>query len=183
MLEPFGLKDIIWLPALRTGSRMASMHVSSQRSSACYDQRETSLFILFAPHVYRALAFPTYSTSRRSSRETLQRKLDGLTSGVFLPARDGRVVYINATAERRIKSGNADRIVNNCISPTDPDARGALNWNFRKRAFVAGWRRVRHHAVRMLLRPPGARRRERRCVEDANAKAVGKFSLSNHDGL
>ena len=34
VLKPFGLQDIIWFPALRTGGRMASMHASRTREVA-----------------------------------------------------------------------------------------------------------------------------------------------------
>lgn len=56
----------------------------------------------------------------------LEATLNGLVAGVFLTARDGRVVYMNATAERQVKTGGALRIVNNRLSPTDPKAREAL---------------------------------------------------------
>jgi DNA-binding CsgD family transcriptional regulator len=56
----------------------------------------------------------------------LERTLDGLVAGVFLTARDGRVVYMNAAAERQIRIGNSVRIVNNRIFPTDPATRSAL---------------------------------------------------------
>jgi DNA-binding CsgD family transcriptional regulator len=57
----------------------------------------------------------------------LEKTLDALVAGVFLTARDGRVVYMNAAAERQIRTGNSIRIVNNRIFPTDPAARAALS--------------------------------------------------------
>jgi len=127
VLEPFGMKDIIWFPALRTGGRMASMHASRRKAAAYYDQREMNLFNLVAPHVCRALAISDALEIRALRSEVLEKTLDGLAAGVFLTARDGRVVYMNATAERQIRSGNSIRIVNNRISPTDPGARAALS--------------------------------------------------------
>jgi DNA-binding CsgD family transcriptional regulator len=56
----------------------------------------------------------------------LEATLNELVTGVYLTTRDGRVVYMNATAERQIKTGNALRIVNNRLFPTDPKAREAL---------------------------------------------------------
>jgi hypothetical protein len=44
VLKPFGLLDIIWFPALRTGGRMASMHASRGEKAPHYQQRETSRF-------------------------------------------------------------------------------------------------------------------------------------------
>jgi DNA-binding CsgD family transcriptional regulator len=46
---------------------------------------------------------------------------------VFLTARDGRVVYMNAAAKRQTRTGNSIRIVNNRISPIDAAARAALS--------------------------------------------------------
>jgi len=57
----------------------------------------------------------------------LERTPDGLVAGVFLTARDGRIVYMNAAAEGQIKTGNSIRIVNNRIFPTDSATRAALS--------------------------------------------------------
>jgi DNA-binding CsgD family transcriptional regulator/PAS domain-containing protein len=127
VLEPFGLLDIIWFPALRTGGRMASMHASRNEKTRHYEPREISLFKLLSPHVCRALAISDALDIRTVRSEMLERTLDGLAAGVFLTARDGRVVYMNAAAERQIKTGNSIRVVNNRIFPTDPTARTALS--------------------------------------------------------
>src|SRR5262249_12293749 len=82
---------------------------------------------LLAPHVCRMLAISDALDIRTLRSEMLERTLDGLVSGVYLAARDGRVVYMNATAERQIKTGNSIRIVNNRISPADPTTRAALS--------------------------------------------------------
>ena len=127
VLQPFGLLDLIWFPALRTGGRMASMHASRTGSAQQYEQREIGIFKLLSPHVCRALAISDALDIRTVRSEMLERTLDGLAAGVFLTARDGRVVYMNAAAERQIKTGNSIRVVNNRISPTDPGARAALS--------------------------------------------------------
>ncbi|HWV53305.1 LuxR C-terminal-related transcriptional regulator, partial [Pseudorhodoplanes sp.] len=90
-------------------------------------QREMSLFTLVAPHVCRALTISDALDIRALRSEMLERTLDGLAAGVFLTARDGRVVYMNAAAERQVKTGKSIRIVNERISPTDPGARAALS--------------------------------------------------------
>jgi DNA-binding CsgD family transcriptional regulator/PAS domain-containing protein len=127
VLKPFGLHDIIWFPALRTGGRMASMHASRNETVPQYQQREISLFKLLSPHVCRVLAISDVLDIRAVRSEMLERTLDGLVSGVFLTAPDGRVVYMNAAAERQIRTGNSLRVVNNRIFPTDPAARAALS--------------------------------------------------------
>jgi hypothetical protein len=86
VLEPFGLQDIMWFPALRTGGRMASMHASRRDKAPLYQQREISLFKLLSPHVCRVLAISDALDIRAVRSETLERTLDGLVAGVFLTA-------------------------------------------------------------------------------------------------
>src|SRR5436309_4720867 len=127
VLEPFGLLDIIWFSALRTGGRMASMHASRSGKAPHYQQLEIGLLKLLSPHVCRALAISDALDIRALRSEMLEKTLDALVTGVFLTSRDGRVVYMNAAAERQVKTGNSIRIVNNRISPTDPATRAALS--------------------------------------------------------
>jgi DNA-binding CsgD family transcriptional regulator len=128
VLRPFGLLDMIWFPALRTGGRMASMHASRRSEKAShYQQLEIGLFKLLSPHVCRALTISDALDIRALRSEMLEKTLDVLVAGVFLTARDGRVVYMNAAAERQIRTGNSIRIVNNRIFPADPVARAALS--------------------------------------------------------
>jgi DNA-binding CsgD family transcriptional regulator/PAS domain-containing protein len=127
VLKPFGLQDIIWFPALRTGGRMASMHASRSGQAPRYEEREIALFKLLSPHVCRALAISDALDIRVLRSEMLERTLDGLVSGVYLTTRDGRVVYMNSAAERQVKTGNSIRIVNNRIFLSDPATRATLS--------------------------------------------------------
>lgn len=127
VLKPFGLQDMIWFPALRSGGRMASMHASRSMKAPHYQQLEIGLFRLLSPHVCRALTISDALDIRALRSEVLEQTLDALAAGVFLTARDGRVVYMNAAAERQIRTGNSIRIVNNRLFPADPVARAALS--------------------------------------------------------
>jgi DNA-binding CsgD family transcriptional regulator len=106
---------------------MASMHASRSKKAPHYQQLEISLFKLLSPHVCRALTISDVLDIRALRSEILEQTLDVLVAGVFLTARDGRVVYMNAAAERQIRIGNSIRIVNNRIFPADPVARAALS--------------------------------------------------------
>ncbi len=106
---------------------MASMHASRDAIASHYQEREISLFKLLSPHVCRALAISDVLDIRILKSEMLEKTLDGLVAGVFLTARDGRVVYMNAVAERQVKTGNSIRVVNNRIVLVDPAARVALS--------------------------------------------------------
>lgn len=127
VLQPFGLRDILWFPALRSGGRMASMHASRSEKMQYYEQHDVSLFDLLSPHVCRALAISDALDLRTLRSEVLEKTLDELATGVFLTARNGQVVYMNPAAERQIKDGRSIRLVNQRLSPTDASARAAMS--------------------------------------------------------
>ena len=58
--------------------------------------------------------------------EMLKAALDALTTGVLFVAHDGRVVYMNSSAARQIKTSSVLRLFNNRLSPIDRDAARAL---------------------------------------------------------
>lgn len=127
VLQPFDIRDIIWFPALRNGARMASLHASRSGKLAHYDKQDIDLLKLIAPHVCRSLAISDALDIRALRSEMLERTLDKLVAGVYLAARDGQIVYMNAAAERQIKIGSAVRLVNKRLSPVDPSAQAALS--------------------------------------------------------
>lgn len=127
VLQPFGLIDIIWFPALRTGGRMASMHVSRQDGASYYRRREIELFKLLAPHVCRAMTISDALDINPLRSEALEKTLDALATGVYLTSRDGRIVYMNAAAERQVKAGRSLRIQNNRLDPIDRATSVALS--------------------------------------------------------
>ncbi|MDB5583474.1 MAG: transcriptional regulator, LuxR family [Bradyrhizobium sp.] len=126
VLQPFGLMDMIWFPALRTGGRMASMHASRTEKAPHYQRLEIGLFKLLSPHVCRALTISDALDIRTLRSEVLEKTLDGLAAAVFLTSSDGRVVYMNEAAQRQVRAGTAIRIVNNRLDPVDPAASAAL---------------------------------------------------------
>ena len=126
LLQPFGYLDFIGFMALRAGARVASIHTSRSELAPRYGARDISVFELLSPHVCRALAISDALDIRTLRSEMLEATLDGLAAGVYLTKRDGRVVYMNAAAERQVKTGDAIRIVNNRIFPNDPETCAAI---------------------------------------------------------
>jgi len=129
VLEPFGLTDMMWFPALRTGGRMASLHASRSDQRPYYQQHDVRLFKLLSPHVCRALAISDALDIRALRSEMLEKTLDGLSAGVYLTASDGHVVYMNAAAERQVRAGRSIRLDRNRLTAIDPAARAALAKN------------------------------------------------------
>src|SRR5262245_37348831 len=113
LLKPFGFLDFIGLLGLRTNGRIAGVHACRTERDPRYTEREISLLKLLSPHVCRTLAITDVLDLRTLKSEMLEATLDDLAAGVYLTARDGRLVYMNAAAERQVKTGNAIRIVNN----------------------------------------------------------------------
>lgn len=127
VLKPFGIQDILWFPALRTEGRMASLHASRSEKIEHYQTREIDLFKLLSPHVCRALAISDVLDIRALRSDMLEQTLDALETGVYLTARDGRVVYMNETATRQVRCGRSVQIVNDRLTPTDARTRAALS--------------------------------------------------------
>ncbi|MBS0338936.1 MAG: LuxR family transcriptional regulator [Proteobacteria bacterium] len=126
VLAPFGLTDMIWFPALRTGGRMASLHASRGDRRPCYQSHDVQLFKLLSPHVCRALAISDALDIRALRSDMLEKTLDALNAGVFLTARDGDVVYMNAAARQQVRVGRSIRLIHNRLSAVDPAAGAAL---------------------------------------------------------
>ncbi|MEJ8852750.1 helix-turn-helix transcriptional regulator [Variovorax rhizosphaerae] len=126
VLQPFGVIDIIWFPALRTGRRMASLHASRSELGPLYQMQDVQLFKVLAPHVCRAMAISDALDIRALRSEMLEKTLDALGTAVYLAARDGHIVYMNAAAERQIQTGHSLRLIHNRLSPVDVAARAAL---------------------------------------------------------
>jgi DNA-binding CsgD family transcriptional regulator/PAS domain-containing protein len=126
VLKPYGIFDYIGVNALRTSGRVATVHGSRTVPAPRYGQREIDIFKLLAPHICRTLAISDALDIRTLNSEMLEATIDMLVAGVYLVARDGRVVYMNAAAERQIQTGNALRVVNNRLLPSNPQAREAL---------------------------------------------------------
>lgn len=59
--------------------------------------------------------------------QALESTLDGLSAGVYLAARDRRIVYLNAAARKQVASSAALTIVENRLLPVDAIAAARLN--------------------------------------------------------
>jgi hypothetical protein len=78
VLEPFGLQDMLWFPALRTGGRMASIHASRSEKEPRFQKSDISLFKLLSPHVCRALAISDALDIRARGQRCWKKRLMGL---------------------------------------------------------------------------------------------------------
>ena len=126
VLKPYGYFHFIAVIALKTAGRFASLHAGRMLDAPRYGEREMSLFKLLSPHICRAIAISDVLDIKTLHANVLEATLDGLATGVYLTRRDGRVTYMNAAAERQVKTGKALRVVNNRLVPTDPGTRATI---------------------------------------------------------
>jgi DNA-binding CsgD family transcriptional regulator/PAS domain-containing protein len=116
IFTPLGIRDIIGICVLKTGLRVGTLNVHRFDR---YGESEIQLLTLLAPHVCRSVAISDVLNLKTIETVALEATLDGLASGVFMTDRDGRVVYMNRTAEDQVKTSNALRIVNNRLAAVD----------------------------------------------------------------
>ncbi|HWE20387.1 MAG TPA: LuxR C-terminal-related transcriptional regulator [Hyphomicrobiaceae bacterium] len=124
--KPRGFRYGATIELLRTVHRSAGTAVVRKEGQTAYGAADLALLRLLAPHLIRAVTISDVLDLRTLKSEMLEATLDGLAAGVYLTTRDGRIVYMNAAAERQLRTGNALRVVNNSLSAADPRARPAL---------------------------------------------------------
>lgn len=125
-LAPRGLRYGATIELLRTAHRSVGTALMRKEGQRAYGAADLSLLRLLSPHLCRAFTIADALDLRTLKSEMLEATLDGLSAGVYLTARDGNIVYMNAAAEHQARTGNALRIVNNRLLPTDVEAHAAL---------------------------------------------------------
>ncbi len=125
-MQPRALRYGATIELLRTRHRSVGTALMRKDGQRPYGDAELSLLRILSPHLCRALTIADALDLRTLKSEMLEATLDGLAAGVYLTARDGNVVYMNAAAEHQARTGNALRVVNNRLFPTNPEAHAAL---------------------------------------------------------
>jgi DNA-binding CsgD family transcriptional regulator/PAS domain-containing protein len=125
--KPRGFNDLLGLHALKAGHRSAGISAARIEPQPLYGEADIRIFRLLSPHVCRAFAISDALDLRTITSQLLEATLDALTTGVFLTDRDSRIVYMNRSAERQVKTSNALRIVNSRIEAIRHEFREILS--------------------------------------------------------
>jgi len=125
--KPRMLHDLLGLHALKSGHRSAGISAARTELQPRYGEADIRVFRLLSPHVCRAFAISDALDLRTITSQLLEATLDALTTAVYLADREGRIVYMNRSAEKQLRTGNALRIVNNRIEPVRQDVRAILS--------------------------------------------------------
>src|SRR5262249_25155150 len=108
-LKPRGFRYAVTIELLRTDHRSAGATLMRKEGQHRYAAEDLELLRLLSPHLCRAVAISDARDLKTLESATLQSTLDNLSTGVYLTMRDGRIVYMNAVAERQAKAGNGLR--------------------------------------------------------------------------
>jgi DNA-binding CsgD family transcriptional regulator/PAS domain-containing protein len=125
--KPRGFNDLLGLHALKSGHRSAGISATRIEPQPLYGEDDMRIFRLLSPHVCRAFSISNALDLRTITSQLLEATLDALTTGVFLTDRESRIVYMNRSAERQVKTSNALRIVNSRIEAIRHEIREILS--------------------------------------------------------
>jgi len=125
-IKPQRCGDLVGLNGLRRGRRVVGFVAHRTLPQPAYDKREVQLMRRLAPHICRSLAISDVLNQRSIKARALEATLNTLSTAVYLTRADGRVSYMNAAAERQIRSGNALRIIGNRLVPVNHEAQTAM---------------------------------------------------------
>lgn len=125
-VKPQGLHDVIGVKVLHTRERQGFLMANRFVSQPRYGEKEMRLLTLLSPHICRAVAISDVLNLKTIRSEALEATLNALSSAVYLTDRHARVVFMNRTAERQVKTSNALRIENSRLAAVDRITRPVL---------------------------------------------------------
>ncbi len=125
--KPNGQGDLMGLLALRAGSRIATHAIAREDGKPEYAIEDLQRYKLIAPHICRALVISDALELKTITSQALESTLDQLSAGVYLVARDRRILYLNAAAQSQLSANGAISAVDNRLLPADQTAASKLN--------------------------------------------------------
>ena len=125
-MKPQGFGDLIAIQLLQSGRRMGWLSTARSGIQLRYRERERQVMKLLSPHLCQALTLSDAIDLTTLSSNRLEQTVDALSAGVFLTDQEGRIAYMNKTAERQINTGSALRIINRRLTATDQKTNAAL---------------------------------------------------------
>jgi PAS domain-containing protein len=98
-IKPQGFGDLIAIQLLRSGRRMGWLSTARSGIQLRYHERERQLMKLLSPHLCQALTLSDAIDLTTLSSNRLEQTVDALSTGVFLTDQEGRIAYVNKTAD------------------------------------------------------------------------------------
>ena len=126
-VKPLGFRDVIGVLVLRSGKRVAWFSVVRSGVQTRFTDRDLHQIELLSPHICRALMISDALELQTILAARLEQTVDMLSTGVLLTEDQGRISYMNNSAERLLKNGNALKSLNGRLTTTRPGPRETLS--------------------------------------------------------
>lgn len=118
-VQPLGFNDLMAIQLLQSERRAGWISIARSGIQARYGEREREIMGFLSPHLCQALALSDAIDLMTLTADRLEQTIDALSTGVFLTDRRGHIVFMNRSAERQIKTGNALQLINRRLTATD----------------------------------------------------------------
>jgi DNA-binding CsgD family transcriptional regulator/PAS domain-containing protein len=111
-VKPLGFRDVLGVLVLRSGKRVAWFSVVRSGVQPRFTDSELRQMELLSPHICRALMISDALELQTVAAARLEQTVDQLSTGIVLTEDQGRICYMNSSAERMLKDGNVLKSLN-----------------------------------------------------------------------
>jgi DNA-binding CsgD family transcriptional regulator len=125
-VRPQGLVDCVTVALEKSASSVSMFGVFREKRHGPADDDMRGRLRQIVPHIRRALLIGRAIELKSAEAATFANTLDGLSAGMFLVDRTGRVVHANASGNAMIDEGAVLRAASGRLVPTDAKAARAL---------------------------------------------------------
>ena len=106
-VKPLGFRDVIGVLVLKSGKRIAWFSVVRSDIQSRFDERDVRQLGMLSPHICRALLISDALELQTVVAARLEETVDMLSTGILLTEDQGRIAYMNSSAEAVLKKGAA----------------------------------------------------------------------------
>jgi DNA-binding CsgD family transcriptional regulator/PAS domain-containing protein len=114
--------DYVGMVALKEAGTIVPLTVSTTVDHGPFTPQNIKALRLLAPHICRAVKISLALEMKNLDASLMETTLNGLQAGVYIVGRDGRIAFMNQTAEQQIKRGYGVTIQNQRLVPTNAAA-------------------------------------------------------------
>jgi DNA-binding CsgD family transcriptional regulator len=125
-VRPLGFRDVIGVLVLKSGKRVAWFSVTRSSIQSRFTDKDLRQMSLLSPHICRALLMSDAFDLRTIAGSRLEQAVDHLSTGIFLTEGDGRISYMNSTAECILKTSGTLKLMNGRLTAGQSEARNRL---------------------------------------------------------
>jgi len=126
-VKPLGFRDVIGVLVLKSGKRVAWLSVVRSDVQSRFDENDLHQMELLWPHICRALVISDALDLQTVAAARLEQTVDNLSTGIFLTEDQGRIAYMNSSAEAVLKQGSTLRSRDGRLVAVRPHSRDALS--------------------------------------------------------